>query len=114
MTIAVDLGRKATKTNKKTLLVLFASKVILHAFLSSADFFQNQLFQKILSRMPSECQTDWIQIRLDILSGLVWVHSVCKGYQQTTLVGNELIPLRTRKLLDQSCPFSFLLKNISF
>ena len=32
-------------------------------FLSSADFFQNQLFQKILSGIPSECQTDWVQIR---------------------------------------------------
>ena len=26
-------------------------------FLSSADFFQNQLFGKILSGIPSECQT---------------------------------------------------------
>ena len=30
-------------------------------------FFQNQLFQKFLSGIPSECQTDWIQIRPDIL-----------------------------------------------
>ena len=29
---------------------------------SSADFFQNQLFLKILSEIPSECQTAWIQI----------------------------------------------------
>ena len=54
-------------------------------FLSSADFFQNQLFQKILSVIPSECQTDWIQIRPDILSGLIWLQTVCKSYQQTTL-----------------------------
>ena len=53
-------------------------------------FFQNQLFQKILSGIPSECQTDWIQIRPDILSGLMWVQSVCKGHQQKTLGGNEL------------------------
>ena len=33
----------------------------------------------------SECQTDWIQIRTDILSGLIWNQSVCKGYEQTTL-----------------------------
>ena len=59
-------------------------------FLSSADFFQNQLFRKILSGIPSECQTDLIQIRPNILSGLIWVQSVCKGYQQTTLVGKEL------------------------
>ena len=32
------------------------------------------------------CQTVWIQIRPDILSGLVWVQTVCKGYQQMTKV----------------------------
>ena len=46
-------------------------------FLSSADF-----FQKVLSGTPPECQTVWIQIRSDILSGLVWVQTVCKGYQR--------------------------------
>ena len=35
--------------------------VILYAFLSSADFFQNQLFLKIVSGIPSECQTNWIR-----------------------------------------------------
>ena len=40
--------------------------VILHAFLLSADFFQNQLFRKILSGIPSECQTVKIQMRPDI------------------------------------------------
>ena len=33
-------------------------------------------FLKILSGISSECQTDWIQ-------------SVCKGYEQATLVGND-------------------------
>ena len=43
-------------------------------FLSSADFFQNQLFRKILSGIPSECLTVWIQIqtRSDIL-GAQWL-----------------------------------------
>ena len=36
--------------------------------------------------MPSECQTVWIQIRPDMLSGLIWVQTVHKGYQQTTTV----------------------------
>ena len=36
--------------------------------------------------MPSGCQTVWIQIRPDILSGLIWVQTVCKGYQQITKV----------------------------
>ena len=35
-------------------------------FLSSADFFQNQLIGKLLSGIPSECQTVWIQIRPDL------------------------------------------------
>ena len=58
-------------------------------FLSSADFFQNQFFRKILSGIRSECQTVWIQIRPDVLSGLIWVQTVCKGHQQTALVGKE-------------------------
>ena len=37
------------------------------------------------------CQTDWVQIRPDVLSGMIWVQSVCKDYEQTTLVDNELI-----------------------
>ena len=40
--------------------------------LPSANIFQNKLFQKILSGVPSACQT------------------VCKDYQQTTLIGKEL------------------------
>ena len=35
---------------------------------SSADFFQNQSFNKILSGIPSECQTVRILIRSDVLS----------------------------------------------
>ena len=36
--------------------------------------------------IPSRCQTVWIQIRPNILTGLIWVQTVCKGYQQTTKV----------------------------
>ena len=58
-------------------------------FLSSADFFQI-IFWKILSGIPSECQTDWIQIRLNILLGMIWVQTACKSYQKMTLGGKEL------------------------
>ena len=34
---------------------------------------------------PYLLQTDWIQIRPDILWGLFWVQTVCESYQQTTL-----------------------------
>ena len=69
---------------------LFAYWVILQAFMSPADFFQNQLFRKFISEIPNECHKDWIQIRPDILSGLIWVQTVCKSYQQTALEGKEL------------------------
>ena len=73
------------------LSLLFADWAIMHVFFfPSADFFQNQLFQKILSAITSECQTVCTQIRPDILSGLIWVQTVCKDYQQATPVGKEL------------------------
>ena len=43
---------------------------ILHAFVS-ADNFQKNLKNNV--GIPSECQTVWIQIMPDILSGLIWV-----------------------------------------
>ena len=55
--------------NILTYFKLLACWVILHAFLSSANFFQNQLFQKILSGIPSELQTVWIHIRPDNFFG---------------------------------------------
>ena len=36
------------------------------------------------------CQTVWTQIRPNILSGLIWLQTVCQSYQQMTLVGKEL------------------------
>ena len=53
---------------------LFAYLIIIHGFLLS-----------------SECQTVWIQIRSDKMSILIWVQPICKCYQQTTLVGKELL-----------------------
>ena len=49
----------------------------------------------IMSRIPPAgfkpgtsypMQTVWIQIRPLVLSGLIWVQTVCIGYQQTTKV----------------------------
>ena len=47
-------------------------------FLSSAEFFSKSIF---ISGIRSDCQT----------LNLIWVQSGCKVYQQTTVVGNELI-----------------------
>ena len=61
------------------------SKIFFSLFYGLLIFFKNQLFRKILSGIESECQTVWIQIRPDVSLGLIWVQSVCKSYQQTTL-----------------------------
>ena len=58
--------------------------------LLSADIFQNLLFKKILSGTLPECQTVQIQIRTDNMSVLISIQTVCKSYQQMTLVGKEL------------------------
>ena len=58
-------------------------------FFVVCQYFQNHIFRKILSGIPSECQTGWIQIRPDIMSGLIWVQTVYKGYPQTALVDIE-------------------------
>ena len=57
--------------------------------------FSKSTFPIFFSAVPSQCQTNWIQIRPDVLSGLIWVKSVCNVYEQTTLVGNELNNQRT-------------------
>ena len=62
-------------------------------FLSSADFFQNQFLKKINLGIPSQCLTDWTQIRPDILSGLILVQTVCKGYQKTSLGAHTISAL---------------------
>ena len=51
--------------------------------------FLSKLFQKNLSGIPSDCQTVWIQIRPDVLSGLIWDQTVCKGNQQMTKVATR-------------------------
>ena len=56
-------------------------------------YLKTEFFKKNLLGIPSEYQTVWIQIRPDILSGLIWVQTVCKAYQQrkkSTLAGKEL------------------------
>ena len=49
-------------------------------FFLSADFFKSTFSKKRIIGIPSECQTDWIQIRPDILLGIILVQSVRKVY----------------------------------
>ena len=60
-------------------------------FLSADFWFKITFYESILSERPSECQTVWIHIKPEVFSDLTWVQTVCKRYQQTKLVGAELI-----------------------
>ena len=62
----------------------------------TADFFSNSTFSKDYFR-KTECQTDWIQIRPDVLSGVIWEQSICKSLEETILEGNEFRKEQTRK-----------------
>ena len=75
--------------------LLFTYFIILHSLLSSAVIcfskkktFSKKYFRNTISR--SECQTVWILNTPEISLGLIRVQTVCKGYQQTRLVDNEL------------------------
>ena len=69
---------------------IFAKSCILISWFSNIAFIIPSLFTIVpyftlwIFSIPSGCQTVWIQIRLDILSGLYWTQTVCKGYQQIT------------------------------
>ena len=55
----------------------------------------------------------WIQIRPDILSGLIWVQTVCKGYQQTAIIAHSE-ELNTKQLVDTIFWLKPWLKLFSF
>ena len=65
-----------------------AYHVIFHDVSSSASF--SFKIRHISTVFPPEGQTGWIQIRPNILLGLIWVKPVCKDIQQTTQIGKEL------------------------
>ena len=64
------------------LIKLFACWVIQKTFVVCRFVVQKYLFSKILSGIPSECQTVWIQSH-DVLSSLVQVETVFKACEQT-------------------------------
>ena len=71
--------------------------------LSSADLFKINFYKKILSGTISGYQTDWIQIRTDIMSVLIWVHTVCKGYKQMTKVAASKDRVIMVHQMDEKC-----------
>ena len=44
----------------------------MHAFLSSADYFQNQLFRKMISGIRPECKSVLISLDQDQTRHLIW------------------------------------------
>ena len=63
-------------------------------FIVVCCFFSKLTFSKKKNQkflIPSECQTDWVQIRPYVSSGRIWVQIVYKGYQQMTLQDKELL-----------------------
>ena len=88
--VSVDLGYELfAKIISRQQKVSLAGKELINS-LSPMKFFV--IFFKInfFEKFFLECRTDWIQIRPGFLSGLIWVQSVCKSYQQTTIGDKEL------------------------
>ena len=73
----LDESGTSTKTNSLHDRI-FACLLIL--------FYFPEIFHSLI---PSEFQSVWIQIRSDILSGLIWVQTVCRR-QKSSLAGQEL------------------------
>ena len=72
-------------------------------------------FRKILSGVPSECQTVEPD-RPQMLSDLIWVKTVCNGYQQTTKIAasGERVNLLSYRTDARPCPsFSWFSSVIS-
>ena len=71
--------------------------------LPSAFFFKINFFKRLFHENQPSAKPEVSLVTLfpkvkqmdpdqaDILSDLIWVQTVCKGHQQTTLLGKELI-----------------------
>ena len=58
-----------------------------------------EIFEDFDSADPDEVQTVWIQIRAHIQSVLIWLQTVCKGYQQMIKVTASKEIVRDRKYI---------------
>ena len=58
--------------------------IFFHELLITSKFdLQNEFIKKNLENHYNDCcQTVWIKVKPDIMSGLIWVQIVCKGHQQ--------------------------------
>ena len=69
---------------------------LLILLLSSADFFSKLTSSNIISRTLWEFQTAWTNT---ILSVLIWVQTVCKGYQQMIKVAASKERVKITKII---------------
>ena len=65
--------------------------------LFSKSTFSKNIFQEHYS----ECQTVWIQIRTEVLLVMIWVQTVCKGYEQMIKVIANNEELKYNMLLNK-------------
>ena len=85
-------------------------QILLLLFLHTLLMCHILLFGCWIFSTPSMCPTVWIQVRPNILSGLIWVQSVCKRYQQTTKVALAGKELNAKQL---TCRNYFLAKTLT-
>ena len=69
--------------------------------LSSADFFNNSFRNTII------VSSAWIQIRTDILLVLIWIQTVCKGYQQKIKVTVSKVAIGADEWTDKAATLCF-------
>ena len=82
-TTKLPLARK--ESNKD---INSACLAIFKLFCHLSIFFKIKIFRKLFQKYH-QSQSVWIQIRPDILSGLIWFQALCTGLKQTTLTGKE-------------------------
>ena len=58
---------------------------------SSADLFQNLFFSKNFFQEYYQCVKQFGSRPGRPISGLIWIQTICKGCQQATLAGKELM-----------------------
>ena len=68
-------------------------------------YFRNNTFfcKNIILEITPECQTAWIQIRPNILFGLIWVQTVCKDHQQTAKFAASRQRVKTVHIAHKIC-----------
>ena len=93
---------------------LLGSQILLLLFLHSLLLCHILLFGCWIFSIPSKCQKVWIQIRPDILSGLIWVQTFAKviGRQQKSPLADkelkQLVGTTLAKVISFGSNFSHL------